>query len=165
MRMQVLQRMALGKQGKALLVLAIALAGGGAAGCSKQDHSDVQVPVECKEGAETIEAALARAPARVEVGGTALSECLARGGSSSDLQRVGAGYLEAATHLAERAKQRPEGPEALRLGYLVGATRRGASGTQGIHEEMLRRIEQELIGVDTRSSAYRRGFEAGRNRG
>ena len=162
MRVQVLQRMALGKQGKALLGLAIALAAAG--GCSKQD-SDDPAPVACKEGAATIEAALARAPARVEVGGTALSECFTRGGTSSDLQQIGASYLAAATHLAERAKQRPAGPEALRLGYLVGAARRGAAETQGIHEELLRRIEQELIGVNTRAAAYRRGFEAGRARG
>ena len=39
-----------------------------------------------------------------------------------------------------RARRRPDGPEATRLGYLVGAMRRGASATQGIHDEMIRRV-------------------------
>lgn len=161
MQVQVLQRMTLGKPGKALLGVAIALAIGG---CSKQE-SDPPAPVACKEGADSIESALARAPARVEVGGTRLSECFTRGVSSSDLQQVGASYVEVATRLAERAKRQPDGPEALRLGYLVGAARRGAGETQGVHEELIRRIEQELIGVDTATAAYRRGFDAGREGG
>jgi hypothetical protein len=61
---------------------------------------------------------------------------------------------------------RPEpAPAALRLGYLVGAARRGASETQGVHDELIRRIEQELAGVDRRSPAYQRGYDAGRARG
>jgi hypothetical protein len=161
MRVQVLQRMPSAKPGKALTLLAIAVALGG---CAKQD-GDPPAPVECKEGAGAIEAALARAPARVEIGGRTLSECFTRGSSPADLQQVGAAYVSVATRLAAAAKRRPDGPEALRLGYLVGAARRGAAETQGIHEELMRRIEQELTGVDTRTPAYRRGFEAGRSRG
>ena len=160
MRVQVLQRMGSAKCGKSLALLAIGVALGG---CSKQD--DAPAPVGCKEGPDAIQAALTRAPARVEVGGTSLSECFTRGGESADLQQVGASYVTVATRLAAAAKQRPGGPEALRLGYLVGAARRGTAETQGIHEELMRRIEQELIGVDTRTPAYRRGFRAGRERG
>lgn len=163
MGVQVLQRMASGKPGKALPALAIALALG-FGGCSKQE-GDPPAPVGCKEGPDSIRAALARAPARVEVGGTSLSECFTRGSSAADLQQVGAAYVSVASGLAAEAKQRPYGPAALRLGYLVGAARRGSSETQGIHEELMRRIEQELIGVNTRTPSYRRGFEAGRSRG
>ena len=159
MRVQVLHRMARRKRGKAL-ALAIALA---LSGCS--DAGDDAVPVACKEGADTVRAALARAPARVELGGTPLSECFTRGANSADLQQVGSAYVAAAARLADEARLRPDGPAALRLGYLVGAARRGASGTQGIHEELMRRIEQELIRVDTASAAYRRGYESGRSRG
>ncbi len=159
MRVQVLQRMAERNRGKAL-VLATVLALGG---CSSGD--DEGVPVACKEGPDGVQAALARAPARVEVGGTPLSECFTRGADSADLQQVGASYVTVASRLADQARLRPESPAALRLGYLVGASRRGAAGTQGVHEELMRRIEQELSGVDTRSAAYRRGFEAGRARG
>jgi hypothetical protein len=160
MGLQVLQRMARGKQGKALAGLAICLALGG---CSREE--DKPAPVACKAGADSIERALARAPARVELGGATLSECFQRGSSSADIQQVGAAYVAVATRLAAEAKREPNGTAALRLGYLVGAARRGSAETQGIHEELIRRIEQELIGVDTRTPAYRRGLEAGRSRG
>jgi hypothetical protein len=67
--------------------------------------------------------------------------------------------------LADAARARPDGPEALQLGYLIGAIRRGAARTQGIHDEMIRRIEQELAGISTSTDSYRRGYEAGRSRG
>ena len=160
MRVQVLQRMGRAKPGKSLLVLAIALAIGG---CSDDDSPNA--PVACKEGPETIRAALARAPARVSVGGTPLSECFTRGSSAADLQQVGAAYVSVAAGLADDARLHPGGAATVQLGYLVGAARRGADETQGVHEELMRRIEQELSGVDRRSPAYRRGFEAGRSGG
>jgi hypothetical protein len=162
MRVQVLQRMGSAKRGKALVLLAIALSAGG---CAKDDEGDRAVPVACKEGRESVQRALTRAPARVEVDGTALSECFTRGSDGADLQQVGATYLSVAARLSDQARLRPNGPEALQLGYLVGAVRRGAAATQGVHAEIARRIEQEAIGVDTGSAAYRRGYEAGRSRG
>ena len=161
MRVQVLQRMPSAKPGKALWLLAIALSIGGCSG----DGDDPAVPAACKEGPDAVRAALARAPARVELDGIALSECFTRGSESADLQQLGASYVTVAAGLADAARVAPDGPDALRLGYLVGASRRGASETQGVHDELMRRIEQELTGVDTRSAAYRRGFEAGRSRG
>ena len=161
MRVQVLQRMRSAKRGKALAALAISLSF--VAGCSRDDGSTV--PVACKEGPDSIAAALARAPARVELDGTPLSECFTRGADPADLQLVGASYVTAAARLADRARERPEGSEALRLGYLVGAARRGAARTQGVHDELIRRIEQELSGVDRAATAYRRGLRAGRERG
>jgi hypothetical protein len=160
MRVEVLQRMASAKRGNSLAALAIALAIGG---CSDDDSA--RVPVECKEGADEVRAALARAPARVELGGTALSDCLTRGSGSADLQQVGAAYIGAATGLADAARLRASAPEALQLGYLVGAVERGAARTQGVHDELRRRVEQELTGVDTRSAQYRRGYAAGRDGG
>jgi hypothetical protein len=162
MRVQVLQRMALAKRGKALALVAIALSVGG---CAKEDGDEHAVPIACKEGPDTVGAALARAPARVELDGTLLSECFTRGSDGADLQQVGASYLSVAAGLADGARLRPGGDEALRLGYLVGAVKRGAAGTQGVHDELARRIEQETIGVDTRSPAYMRGYRAGRSRG
>jgi hypothetical protein len=52
---------------------------------------------------------------------------------------------------------------ATQLGYLRGALRRGAD--PGLHEELLRRFDQELLRVDTRTPAFRRGEAAGRARG
>ena len=161
MRVQVLQWMPSAKPGKALLALAIALSVGG---CSSDDD-DETVPVACKEGPESVRVALARAPAQVELDGTPLSDCLTRGAGSADVQQVGASYVSVAASLADAARRRPNGAEATQLGYLVGATRRGAARTQGVHEELARRIEQELSGVDTDSPAYRRGYQTGRSHG
>lgn len=161
MRVQVLQRMRSAKRGKSLLPLAISLSL--VAGCSTEDRSPV--PVGCKEGPDTVRAALARAPARVELDGTPLSDCFTRGTDAADLQQVGASYVSVAAGLADAARERPDSPEALRLGYLVGAAKRGAARTQGVHDELLRRIQQELSGVDTAAPAYRRGFRAGQEHG
>jgi hypothetical protein len=161
MGVQVLQRMPSAKRGKALIVLAIALS---IAGCSK-DGGDDGVPVACREGPDSVRAALERAPARVELDGTALSECFARGSDSAEIQQVGASYVSVAAGLADAARLKPDGPDALRLGYLIGAARRGASSTQGVHEELMRRIEQELTGVETGSASYQRGLRAGKDHG
>jgi hypothetical protein len=161
MPVQVLQRMCSAKRGKSLAALAIALSLGG---CSKSD-GDPAVPVACKEGADAVRAALARAPARVELDGTPLSECFAPASNAADLQLIGASYVTAAARLADTARQRPEGPEALRLGYLVAAVERGSGRTQGVHEELYRRIVQELNGVNISADAYRRGHRAGKEHG
>ena len=162
MRVQVLQRMRSDKRGKGLAVLAIALS---VAGCSKQEET--RVPVDCMVGASALRDALERAPARVELGvrNVPLSECIVRGSDSSDLQALGTVWVSVAAYNADLARLNPKGAEALRLGYLVGAARRGAGRTQGVHEELLRRIEQETIGVNTRSRAYQRGVRAGREHG
>src|SRR3712207_5580233 len=100
MGVQVLQRMGSAKWGKSLSVVATGLALGG---CSKRE--DKPAPVSCKEGPDAIQSALARAPARVEVDGTALSECFTRGSEAADLQQVGASYVTVATRLAAAAKE------------------------------------------------------------
>ena len=161
MRMQVLQRMRSANRGKAPVLLAISLSLMG--GCTRDDESPV--PVACKEGPDSVQAALARAPARVELDGTPLSECFTRAAVASDLQQVGISYVAVAAQLSDQARLRPDGPDALRLGYLVGAAKRGAGRTQGVHDELIRRIEQELSGVDTDTGSYRRGFRAGQAHG
>lgn len=163
MGLQVLQRMAPAKRHKAA-VLATLLSGALlAAGCSRDQEESV--PVACKEGAGGLRAALARAPERVELDGTALSDCLARGAEGGDVQQVGAAFVAEAARLAGAARTEPDGPDALRLGYLVGAARRGAAETQGIFDELIRRLDQELTGINTSTGSYRRGYEAGRSRG
>ena len=97
--------------------------------------------------------------------GLRLSECLTKGSDADDVQRVGTAYVGAAAVLAPRARRRPEGEEALRLGHLLGAARRGGSATVGIHNELLRRLEQETLVLDGRSAAFRRGERAGRRLG
>jgi hypothetical protein len=129
------------------------------------DGGEEDVPAACTEGEDAIRAALRSAPGAARLDGDPLSECFAEDSDGGDLQRVGTGFLEAAAGLAASARRDPEGREALQLGYLVGAARRGASATQGIHTELLRRLEQEASTVGTRSRAFRRGERAGRTEG
>jgi hypothetical protein len=133
------------------------------AGCSQDD--DRGLPEGCRSDEEAVRSALAEAPGEVTIDGTRLSGCMTRSSDPADVQQVGATYLAVAADLAGEASARPEGRAALRLGYLIGAVRRGDARTQGIHSEMLRRMEQELLDLDTGSRAFRRGERAGRVRG
>jgi hypothetical protein len=104
-------------------------------------------------------------------GGTPISECLAENQSGGDLARVGEAMIESATLLNGEARGVPDGPAALRLGYLVGAAKRGAGETEGIHSDLIRRLtvaarytpEGPLPAAFL--SAYREGFDAGRASG
>ncbi len=147
---------------RALNTLAVVVAAA-AAGCGRD--GGVATPAACTEGPAAVRSALARAPGRVELDGVRLSECLTSASDGADIQSVGTAYVETAAVLSPRAQRRPEGPEALQLGYLVGAVRRGAARTQGVQAELLRRLEQELALVDTRARAFRRGERAGRSLG
>jgi ABC-type phosphate transport system substrate-binding protein len=129
--------------------------------CGGDDES---VPAACMEGPAAVRSALDEAPGQVRLDGTRLSGCLVEGASGGELQAVGSSFVQAAAALAPAARRNPEGRAAMELGYLVGAARRGGS-TQGVHAELLRRLEQELGGLDTRSGAFRRGERAGRSGG
>ncbi|MGI8440810.1 MAG: hypothetical protein ACR2NV_11600 [Thermoleophilaceae bacterium] len=131
--------------------------------CARQE--EVRVPVECKAGRAAVRAALARAPKPVTVEGRPLSSCFTTTSNSADIAEVGEEHLAVASALADKARAQPGGPEATRLGYLIGAVRRGASTTQGTNDEMVRRLEQEVLLVDTSSPAFRRGERAGRTGG
>jgi hypothetical protein len=98
--------------------------------------------------------------------GTSLSECVDRARSDADLQNLGALYTQVADALAVQLPSSDRA--ALELGYLVGAARRGALHTNGIHEELVRRLEQ-ADGVSgapaARRATYERGVAAGRRDG
>ena len=108
--------------------------------------------------------ALERAPARVALAdGTSLSDCvrlLAR--SDADLQVLAARLLRVADDLRASATTDPDA--AMRLGYLVGAVRRGAARTPGLATNLLRRIERGATfdAADARPrQALARGIELG----
>jgi hypothetical protein len=131
------------------------------AACGDDDR---RVPVACAQGPDAVRTALRDAPGQVRLEGTRLSDCLVEGASGGELQAVGTSFLQAAAGLADEARRDPDGRAALELGYLVGAARRGGS-PEGVHSELLRRLEQELGGVDTGSRSFRRGERAGRSGG
>ena len=120
----------------------------------------------CLSGSQAIERALARAPAPVRLpSGTRLSQCVADARSDADLQSAGLVLTRAADHLAATATAGGDEQAALRLGYLVGAARRGAARTAGIHAELQRHIERAaavLVDAGPRlAAALARGQRAG----
>lgn len=135
-----------------------------AAGCSQ---SEPAIPPACLEGQGAVTGALRGAPGAVSFAdGTRLSACIERADSGAELQEVGTSYVGVASTLAEAVPR--SDAAALQLGYLVGATRRGAANTNGTGIELLRRVEA-TIGIDgpppARRAAYARGLAAGHRAG
>lgn len=149
----------------ALSALALAVAAALAlSGCGEEER---RLPSACDDGPQAVTEALSRAPGPVALeGGTRLSTCVRRARTHAEVQAVGALYTTVADRLADRVAR--SDTAALRLGYLIAATRRGARRTGGIHEELVRRLEQSagLDGVPPeRRTAFRRGLDAGRRHG
>ena len=138
------------------LVVAVALAGCG---------NDGDLPAACREGEQALSTALAAAPRPVRTDGTAISSCMTDAADTAELQQFGRAVNATAARLADAAAKRPDSPQALQLGYLAGAVRRGSHNSQGLHYELRRRLEQETGRVDRSSAAYRRGERAGLSSG
>jgi len=131
------------------------------AGCG----DDPELPAACRQGQVAVTAALASAPGPVRIDGTPISACMTDAADQADLQELGAAVNGAAARLADVAADRPESAEAVRLGYLTAAVRRGSRQSQGLHSELVRRLDQEVGRVDRSSAAFRRGERAGRELG
>jgi hypothetical protein len=145
----------------ALPTFVVALA---AAGCGEEDQP---LPAACVSGPSPAVRALDTAPGPVRLaGGTKLSSCVERARSDADIQTVGTVLTRTADALAD-TMARSDGA-ALQLGYLIGAVRKGARHTNGIHQELVRRVEQ-AIGLDgpppPRRAAFDRGLAAGERSG
>lgn len=124
------------------------------------------VPVECEQGASTVQRALAVAPAPVRLEGTVpISHCFQQAADSADVQNLGALFIDAAHGLADEVRAAPRSHAAVELGYLIGAVRRGARTDTGVHYETERRIEQELVGLPLGTPEFRRGLAAGSGSG
>jgi len=143
----------------AVPLAAVALAG---AGC-RDDHPPLS-PL-CVDSESAIARALERAPGNVALAdGTPLSQCVARALDSGDLQSFGALVVHVADQLAERARRDPRA--ALRLGFLIGAAERGAAHSNGIHAELVHRLQATARRVPPGASAtLERGRRAGERRG
>lgn len=99
----------------------------------------------CTEGDEGVRAALRSAPAAVRlVDGFTLSQCVHDGQDEAELQNVGLTFHTAAEALRVTAREGMDHAAALQLGYLIGATRKGAAKTNGVMLELQRRVE--LVG-------------------
>lgn len=141
-----------------------------AVGCGGKDSS---TPVACLEGTGAYLKALEAAPSEVLLAGeTPISECFAENQQAGDLATVGEAAVEAATRLNAEARAEPGGGANLQLGYLIGAAKRGAAETEGIHSDLIRRLlvaARYAPGTEPLAAeflaAYGEGFDAGREGG
>jgi hypothetical protein len=131
-------------------------------GCGAQHEP---LSVLCTEGAPPIERALRRAPAAVALAdGTPLSKCVADARDIGELQSFGFIVTRLADRLADRATV--GGAAALRLGYLIGAARRGAQHSEGVPNELVHRLEVTARRVPARAQpVLERGLRAGERAG
>ena len=132
-------------------IACIAAVAAALAGCGS-DKSE-SLPAACTEGPDVVVRALAKAPAPVTIDGTPISECFNRDATSDDVQIVGTNLLGAAQQLVDRN-------QALQLGYLIGAARRGAK-RNGLGDEIVRRLEAEATVDAAQRANYDRGLRAG----
>jgi hypothetical protein len=141
-----------------VLLAAASLAACGASGDPPLDGA-------CMTGPGAIEHALTRAPRSVTLpSGTRLSQCVSNARNDADLQTVGAVLTRAADHLSAQART-GDADAALRLGYLVGAARRGAKRTAGIHAELQRHIERSAAVLDGSGARIAAALAAGQRAG
>ncbi|HEX8754051.1 MAG TPA: hypothetical protein VF731_11615 [Solirubrobacterales bacterium] len=150
----------------------VALASLTAAGCGG-NRADGSTPVACLEGPNAYLKALQAAPGAVRLGGeTPISGCLTENQQPGELATVGEAMVETATRLNAQGRAEEGGRAAVGLGYLLGAVERGASATEGIHSELVRRLvvaarfspgRQPLSLAFLR--AYRTGYAAGHSAG
>jgi hypothetical protein len=96
---------------------------------------------------------------RVAAGGAgpAISDCVHRSTSGSDLQDVGFAVSRAADHLGE-------GADGHALGFLIGAVRRG-TGTSGVQAELVNRVEAVARRTSARDGAIQQGIADGEAHG
>ena len=149
--------------GRGKLDLGVVALVAGLAGCG---GATPPLPATCALSAGAFEQALAAAPGPVRLtDGTPISVCVDRARSGADLVNVGTVLTAAADDLATRAT-RPA--VALELGYLVGATRRGATHTNGVAAELRHRIDAAaaLRGAGAAAlAALHQGIAAGQSSG
>ena len=137
-----------------------------AAGCGSSTPAPVS-PL-CVQDGRGILRALGRAPAPVTLrDGTRLSDCVAHAQSDADLQNFGVLITRLADDLAERARRDPR--QAVELGYLIGAARRGSARTNGVSAELEHRLESAVrragLTSDAINRALQRGLTAGERTG
>jgi predicted secreted hydrolase len=126
----------------------------------------VIVPSECEQGPDTVRSALRSAPGEVRLEGRVkISDCFQQAADAASVQNLGSTFLATAQQLADRVRDHPHSDAAVQLGYLIGALRRGAGTRMGVHYEAVRRVQQELAGLDVNTPEFRRGLEAGRSEG
>ena len=148
------------------LVLLVAVAA--AAGCGPGGDDDAQLSPACREPGG-IARAVQQAPGEVRLeDGTLLSDCIDDARSDADLQNVGIALTNVAEDLEVDAVRDAEA--ARRLGFLVGAARRGAGSASALQAELVRRLERSAAldpeaATPAARAALQEGMKAGQARG
>lgn len=140
-------------------------------GCGRSDEVGI-APIACLAGPDAYLTALEGAPDQVEMNdGTKISDCLVPRQSGGELATIGADLVAAATTLNSDALDEPSGPWSLRAGYLLGAVEKAAWSSNGIHTDLVRRLEAAASYVPQGDApallqpGFDQGLEAGTARG
>jgi hypothetical protein len=145
------------------LVIVVPLAVSVLAACGSSGTEST--PAACMGSAASYRQALAAAPGEVRLADTTpISDCLVEGQSGGELAAAGQAMVLTATQLNEAARRDPSGPEAVQLGYLLGAAHRAASETNGIHSDLIRRLDTAARftpGAGTLPASFERTYGAG----
>ncbi len=132
-------------------------------GCGSSDPP--QTPAACLGPASAYLTALQAAPAEVRLAGTTpISSCFVAEQATGALQTVGKSVIGAATELNRKVRGGDQGA-TVQLGYLVGAVQEGASGTDGIHQDLVLRLDSAARypgpGEKPFGAAFERSFGTG----
>jgi hypothetical protein len=138
------------------------------AGCGSQSND--AAPAACLATNQGYLRALESAPGEVRLSGsTPISACLVPEQDAGQLANVGQEMIVTATRLNAEARQDPEGPASVELGYLLGAV---AKGADSIHTDLVRRLNSAARFSETGGTlpvsverGFARGYAAGQRSG
>lgn len=148
---------------KRLLSALLAVGSVWLAACGSSDPDPT--PAACLQGANAYLTALEGAPeeARLE-GSVPIGDCLVDEQPPGEVSDVGQAMIGAASELNGEARRRPGGQAATQLGYLVGAVEGAASATDGIHADLVLRLNSAARfseGGQDLGAEFERTFGAG----
>lgn len=151
-----------------LIALAAAAVAIAAPGCGANTND--LAPTACLVTNRGYLRALERAPGEVRLAGTTpISDCLVPEQQAGQLANIGHEMIIAATKLNVEARRDPGGSAALQLGYLLGAT---AKGADAIHTDLARRLNSAARFSATGGTlpasferSFGRGYAAGHSSG
>lgn len=134
------------------------------AGCGSSDPPET--PAACLTPADSYLEALEVAPGEVRLDGTtAISSCLVPDQDPGPLQTVGKSVVDAATELNGDVRSSGSERATVELGYLVGAVQEGAAATDGIHRDLILRLDSAARftgpGGEPFGAAFERSFGEG----
>jgi hypothetical protein len=157
----------------ALAASAALVIGCGNSSSATPDPSGSSTPAACLQESDAYMQALRTAPGTVRLDNkTPISNCLGKNRDADDLDTVGVAMVEAAKQLNAEARAKPGNAANVQLGYLLGAVRRGSDISEGIQDQLVRRLSSAAGYSPNNESlsreflrAYTEGFNAGSTNG